>query len=347
MVRIGKYTIGSGQPCFLIAEAGVNHNGSLDTARRLVELARRAGANAVKFQTFKADRLATTAAPKAAYQERTTDTDESQHEMLRRLELSADAHRSLAEYCASLGILFMSTPFDEESADFLADLGVPAFKIPSGEINNLPLLAHVASKGKPLILSTGMAWLGEVERAVSTVWEAGNLDVVLLHCVSSYPAAPADVNLRAMETMSKAFGVPVGFSDHTLGIDVALAAVALGASVVEKHFTIDRGLPGPDHHASLSPDDLEALVWGVRNVEAALGDGRKVPVAGERDTAVVVRKSLVIARDVPAGTRLTDQDIAFKRPGTGLSPAMKPCVVGRTTRVDIAAGTLVALEMLA
>jgi sialic acid synthase SpsE len=243
--------------------------------------------------------------------------------------------------------VFLSTPFDEGCADFLDTLGVAAFKIPSGEITNLPFLAHVARKGKPLIVSTGMATLGEVEAAVRTIETSGNTHFVLLHCVSDYPAAAADVNLRAMTTMQAAFGVPVGYSDHTTGIEVALAAVALGACVLEKHFTLDRTLPGPDHGASLEPAELTALVKGVRTVASALGHGRKTPSPGEPGTAAVARKSLVAARELAAGTVLTDALIAIKRPGTGLPPAMLPTLVGRTLRHDVAADTVLTFEMLA
>ena len=346
-VEIAGRKVGPGQPCFVIAEAGVNHNGDLGMAHRLVDVAAQAGADAVKFQTFKAERLAMPDAPKAKYQLQTTDTAESQYEMLRRLELSAEAHRNVVAYCREKGILFMSSPFDEESADFLAELGVAVFKIPSGEITNVAFLAHVARKGKPLIVSTGMSYLGEVETAVRTLEQTGNRDFVLLHCVSDYPARPGDVNLRAMQTMAAAFGVPVGYSDHTPGLEVALAAVALGACVIEKHFTLDRNLPGPDHQASLEPDELAALVQGIRTVEAALGHGRKEPAASEANTTAVARKSLVAARDIPSGTVLTEDLIAVKRPGTGLPPVMKPYLVGRVAQVTIPVGTLLGLEMLA
>lgn len=333
-------------PCFIIAEAGVNHNGDLAMAKRLVDVAADAGADAVKFQTFKAERVVTAAAPKADYQQATTNPAESQYDMVRRLELSEAMHRELSAHCQQRGILFMSTPFDAESADFLDAMGVPLFKIPSGEINNLPFLAHVARKGKLMIVSSGMAHLGEVETAVQTIEQSGNPPLVLLHCVSNYPADPATVNLRAMQTMATAFGVPAGYSDHTLGIEVALAAVALGARVVEKHFTLDKTLPGPDHKASLEPHELTAMVRGIRVVESALGDGRKRPAASEASTAAVARKSLVAACDMMAGTLLTEEMIAIKRPGTGLPPAMLPYLVGRTTRVAISADTLFTLDML-
>ena len=346
-LEIAGRRIGPGYPCFVIAEAGVNHNGRLDLARRLVKKAKQAGADAVKFQTFKAEKLVTLSAPKAEYQRHNTGSVESQFEMLRRLELSPKAHRVVLALCGRSGVLFLSSPFDEHSADFLDSLGVAAFKIPSGEITNLPFLVHVACMGKPMIISTGMATLGEVETAVNAVWKAGNHDVILLHCVSNYPADPADINLRAMQTLETAFGIPVGFSDHTPGVEVSLAAVALGACVVEKHFTLDRSLPGPDHQSSLEPGELTALVDGIRLVEAALGHGRKEPAASEANTASAARKSLVAACDIPAGVTLTETMIAIKRPGTGLPPAMRQYLIGRVARTMISAGTLLTLDVLA
>ena len=347
MFKANQYDIGCDNPCFIIAEAGVNHNGNLEIARQLIKVAANAGTDAIKFQTFQAEKLATVDAPKADYQKKTTAKQESQYGMLCRLELSAEAHRDLIATCEEKGILFLSSPFDEQSADFLEELGVPAFKIPSGEITNLPFLQHIASKGKPLILSTGMASIGEVEAAVQTIRATGNPSLVLLHCVSNYPTDPVDVNLRAMQTMAAAFGVPVGFSDHTLGIEVALAAVALGACVIEKHFTLDRHLPGPDHQASLEPQELASLVQGIRKVEAALGHGRKEPAASEARIAAVARKSLVAIQDIKAGTILTEELIASRRPGTGIAPGMRSHLIGRTARCFIPAGTAIAWEMLA
>jgi N-acetylneuraminate synthase len=330
-----------------VAEAGVNHNGSLELAHQLVNAAVGAGADAVKFQTFKAERVLTPDAPKAEYQKQTTGAAESQFEMIRRLELSFEAHRDLMRYCQDKGILFMSSPFDELSADLLAELGVAVFKIPSGEITNLPFLSHVAGKGKPLIVSTGMAYLSEVETAVRSIEAAKNRDYVLLQCTSNYPADPADANLAAMRTMATAFTALVGYSDHTLGIEVPLAAVALGACVVEKHLTIGRTLPGPDHRASLEPEEFSSMVQGIRKVESALGHGRKEPAASEANTASTARKSLVAARDIPAGAILTEELIAIKRPGTGLSPAFRSYLAGRTARLPIPEGALLTLEMLA
>ena len=346
-VEIAGHKVGPNQSCFIIAEAGVNHNGDIEKALALIDAAAAAGADAVKFQTFVAELLVTRDAPKAEYQAQTTDAAESQYEMLRRLELSPAAHRRLMDHCQSKGILFLSTPFDEESAALLENLNVAAFKISSGEITNLPFLSHLARKNRPLILSTGMADLMEVESAVREIQSAGNRNLILLHCVSSYPANPADANLRAMATMENAFGAPVGYSDHTPGIAVAIAAVALGACVIEKHVTLDRALPGPDHCASLEPDELKMMVEGIRVVEAALGHGRKEPALSETPTAAVARKSLVAARDIPAGTILTEEMIAIKRPGTGLPPSMRADLVSRVARTDIAANTIIALDLLA
>ena len=330
----------------MIAEAGVNHNGDLEMARRLVEAAARTGADAVKFQTFKAERLVSRSAPKARYQKETTGEGGTQFDMVRALELAPEAFRELRDCCLEHAILFMSTPFDEESADLLAGLSMAVFKIGSGEITNLSFLRHVARKERPIILSTGMSGLGEVEAAVAAIEGEGNHDLILLHCVSNYPTEPSDVNLRAMGTMARAFDVPVGFSDHTKGIEVSLAAVALGARVVEKHFTLDRGMEGPDHRSSLEPDELSDLVRGVRIVESALGHGRKKPAESEADTASVARRSLVAARDLEAGSVLTEDMVLLRRPGTGLPPSMRPYVVGRTLRRSVAAGTVLTMDLL-
>ena len=314
-------------------------------ALQLVDVAVTAGVDAVKFQTFSAARVVVRDAPKARYQKEATGSDESQFEMLRKLELSPKAHRKIQTYCQKRGIIFLSTPFDEESSDLLEDLDVPAFKIPSGEITNLPFLAHVARKGKPLVVSTGMSTMEEVEAAVAAIRLAGNLKIALLHCVSAYPAQAADANLSAMQTMAKAFGVPIGYSDHTLGTEVALAAVALGAQILEKHFTLDRSLPGPDHRASLEPDELRTLVRGIRTVESAIGHGRKEPMPAEADVAEVSRKSIVAARDIPAGALVTRDLLMMKNPGTGWPSSMLGQVVGRVTTKNILADTLLTEEM--
>jgi len=339
-VSIGERVIGPGKPVFIIAEAGVNHNGSLEMAKQLVDAAVEAGADAVKFQTFKAEKVVSLHAPKAAYQKNTTDPAESQLEMVRRLELPYEAFRELKAYCDQRGILFMSTPFDEDSVDFLDGIGVPVFKIPSGEVVNHPFLEYVARKGKPLIMSTGMSYLSEVDEAVRVVGGPGNEQLVLLHCVSNYPADPADVNLRAMQTMATAFQVPVGYSDHTLGIEIPLAAVALGACVIEKHFTLDRELPGPDHRASLEPAELKAMVDDIRKVEQALGNGRKIPASSEEDTRRVARRSLVLKEDVSEGKLIQAGMLTALRPAGGIPPNLISYVVGRETTHPLKAGAI-------
>jgi len=345
-VDIGGRRVGPGHPTFVIAEAGVNHNGDLDLARRLIDAAVRAQADAVKFQTFITEESISTVAPQAAYQRRNTGVTESQFDMVKRLELPPEAFAELSDYCQSRKIIFLSSPFDAPSVDLLDRLNVPAFKIASGEITNLPFLEYLASQRRPIILSTGMSYLAEVETALEAIGRAGNPPVILLHCVSNYPAEANDVNLRAMATMSQKFQLPVGYSDHTRGIEVSLAAVALGACVIEKHFTLDRNLPGPDHKASLEPHELADLVRGSRLVEASLGDGLKRPAASEMDTARVARKSLVAAQDICAGDVLTRESIAIKRPGTGLPPAMRDQVIGRKARIDISEGTPITTEVM-
>jgi N,N'-diacetyllegionaminate synthase len=322
----------------LIAEAGVNHNGDPAMARQLIEVAARAGADLVKFQTFEADRLATPLAVKAAYQARNTGTLESQHSMLRRLQISRQMHEDLISHCGACGIGFFSTGFDTESVDLLAQLGLDRFKIPSGEITNLPFLRHVGRYGKPVILSTGMANLGEIEAALDALEQSGTDrdHITVLHCTTEYPAPMIEVNLRAMLTIRDAFGVAVGYSDHTLGIEVAIAAVALGATVIEKHFTLDRSLPGPDHQASLEPAELAAMVTAIRHIEQALGDGIKRPSAGEAQNKPIARKSIVAACSIRAGEPFSAANLAIKRPGTGLSPMRWDEVVGRRAPRDFA-----------
>jgi N,N'-diacetyllegionaminate synthase len=345
-IAIGERRVGNGEPCFIIGEAGVNHNGSFELALELVDVAACAGCDAVKFQTFKPERVCSPHAPKADYQLQTTAAEESQLEMGKKLELPFEAFRELHRYCHEKGIIFLSTPFDYESVDFLDKLPVPAFKIPSGEITNLFLVEHIAGKGRPLIVSTGMAVLEEVSIAVETIRETGNQQMVLLQCVSNYPAQPSSVNLRAMRTLEDAFGVAAGLSDHTVGTEIAFAAVALGACVIEKHFTLSQELPGPDHRASLEPAGLATLVQGIRNIESALGDGVKRPAAEELNTAAVARRSLVAAAFIPAGTALTVDLLDILRPGTGLPPSMRSKLVGRRALHDIGAGTILTLDML-
>ena len=306
---------------FIIAEAGVNHNGSLDFALQLVDAAQASGADAVKSPIhFALILLATRSAHKAHYQQRTTADSESQFDMLQRLELDAAAHERLIEHSRKVGIQFLSSPFDGDSADLLATMNVPLFKIPSGEITNLPLLEHVARKGRPVILSTGMSTLSEVEEAVHVLRAAGVIQLTLLHCVTEYPAPYAEVNLRAMQTLKDTFGLPVGYSDHTSGIDIAIAATALGAEVIEKHFTLNRSLPGPDHAASLEPGELRQMVAAIRHVEAALGDGIKAPAHCELPNISVARKSVVAAHPLSAGHQLAIGDLDIKLSRVPASP---------------------------
>ncbi len=335
-VNIGGSEIGPGQPCFIIAEAGVNHNGDPALARELVLKAKAAGANCVKFQTFAAERVVTRAAPKAKYQLQVTDPAESQFAMLKKLELSVDAHRDLLALCKKEGIVFMSTPYSVEDARMLAEIGVPGFKIASGQIIETPFLEEIARMGLPIILSTGMATLAEVDEAVRCILATGNDKLVLLQCTTNYPSAADDANLRVMDTLSQAFGLPVGYSDHTEGITVCFGAVGRGATVIEKHFTLDRKMPGPDHSSSAEPADLEALVRGVRDVEAALGSPVKRPTARESGNIAGMRRSIVAAGEIPAGTVLTREMFRFKRPATGIAPARLGELVGRKARRTIA-----------
>jgi N,N'-diacetyllegionaminate synthase len=344
---IGERRIGRGAPVFIVAEAGVNHNGDPDLARRLVDAAAECGADAVKFQTFTVDALLTREAPKAGYQVETTGAEESQREMLARLELGVERLSELRDSAVKLGLVFFSAPFDEASADALEGLDVALFKVPSGEITNLPLLRHVAAKGRPIILSTGMASLEEVEQAVAAILEGGDPPLAVLHCLSAYPAPAAEVNLRAMDSLASRFGCPVGFSDHTLGIEIAVAAAARGAAIIEKHLTLDKTLPGPDHRASLDPAEFGAMVRAIRSVESALGDGVKRPMPSEIDTRRVARKSLVAARALKAGERVAIGDLSSKRPGTGISPAELPRVLGLRLTRDVAADEVIAWEALA
>jgi N,N'-diacetyllegionaminate synthase len=329
----------------IIAEAGVNHNGDLGLAKRLIDAAAEAGADIVKFQTFSADRLVTRTAEKAGYQTQTTDSKETQHEMLSRLELNVDMHDELIAHCTTRNIGFFSTGFDVESVDLLVSLGQAHFKIPSGEITNLPYLRHIGRLRKEVILSTGMATLGEIEAAIGVLEQAGTKrgEITVLHCTTEYPTPMAEVNLRAMQSIQTAFRVDVGYSDHTAGIEVAIAAVAMGASVIEKHFTLDRNLSGPDHKASLEPQELKAMVVAIRNIEAALGDGIKRPTPSEASNKPVARKSLVASQAIYAGDLFSAANVAAKRPGTGVSPMLWDEVIGRAASRDFAVDQLIEL----
>ena len=331
--------------CFIIAEAGVNHNGDLDLAKKLVDAAVAAGVDAIKFQTFKAEELVTRAAPKANYQKATTG-EGNQYAMLKQLELSLEDHIILKNYCQEQGIIFLSTPFDFASADLLERLDLPFYKISSGDITNLPFLEYIAKKNRPVLLSTGMSNLGEVEAAVETMLGTGNQDLILLHCTSNYPTVFTDVNLRAMLTLQEAFKLPVGYSDHTLGIEVPIAAVALGARVIEKHFTLDRTMPGPDHRASLEPHELKAMVEKIRNVEKALGNGIKRCARGEEKNKLVSRKSIVAARDIQQGEVITREMVQFKRPASGLAPGDLKLVLGKKAKRGLEKDEIITLNDL-
>jgi len=326
---------------YIIAEAGVNHNGSPEIARKLVEAAAEAGANAVKFQTFRADTLVSRDAPKADYQKRTTDAAESQYQMLKKLELSEETHHELKALCDSLHIDFASTPFDTSDIPLLQKLDMPFFKVPSGAITDLPYLRAINGCQKPVVLSSGMATEDEVAAALSVLKDC---KVSLLHCTTEYPCPFPDVNLKAMLTLKARFGLPVGYSDHTQGIEVAIAAVALGAEIIEKHFTLDRTMEGPDHRASLEPNELKAMVLAIRRVSAATaGDGTKAPVAAERAIAAVARKSIVAKRTIAKGEVFTEDNLTTMRPGTGISPMRWDEVIGQPANQDFQKGDQIAL----
>lgn len=321
---------------FIIAEAGVNHNGSLELAKALIDVAADAGADAVKFQTFKADRLVSKTAQKAQYQKQTTDAAETQYEMIKKLELNAEAHHELMAHCKTKNILFLSTPFDHESIELLHELKMEVFKIPSGEITNLPYLRHIGSLRKEVILSSGMADLGEIEDALDVLIASGTPkeQITVLHATTEYPCPIEDVNLRAMQTIAGAFGIQTGYSDHTNGIEVPIAAAAMGASVIEKHFTLDKTMDGPDHKASLEPEELYAMVSAIRNIEKALGNGVKKPSPSEAKNMSVARKSIVAAQPIQKGEILTEINLTIKRPGNGISPMRFDEVVGTAALKD-------------
>lgn len=330
---------------YIIAEAGVNHNGSLDIAKKLVDAAVEAGANAVKFQTFKTENMVTGYAEKAKYQEDTTG-NASQFEMLKKLELSFEDHKVLNEYCKEQGITFLSTPFDCESVKLLEKLNIPLYKISSGDLTNLPLLDYIARLKKPMIVSTGMCGLGEVEKAINAIHDAGNTDITLLHCTSNYPTMYNDVNLNAMNTLKNAFKLPVGYSDHTLGIEISIAAVAMGAKIIEKHFTIDNTFEGPDHKASLEPRELKQMIQSIRNIESALGDGVKKCRENEKNIRDVARKSIVASTIIKKGQVITIDQITYKRPGYGISPEFLNMIVGRTASYDISPDEIITFEKI-
>ncbi|MFC1869954.1 N-acetylneuraminate synthase [Chloroflexota bacterium] len=332
MVKIGQRYTGDNEPCLIIAEAGVNHNGDIGLAKKLIDAAREAGADAVKFQTFKAEGVVSRDAPKADYQKVTTGAEESQFDMIKKLELTANDFEELFAHAQRKDIIFLSSPFDKGSVDLLDRLGMPAFKVASGEITNYLLLKHIARKKKPIILSSGMSTLEEIEEALAVIRGEGAEEIVLLHCVSCYPAKIEDMNLKAMETLRHAFKLPVGLSDHTLGITIPVAAVALGACVIEKHFTLDKNLPGPDHRASLEPDELKQMIKAIRDVEKAMGDGIKRITKEEEDNRKIVRRSIIAKADIPAGTVITEEMLDVKRPGNGIEPRHMDSIVGKKAK---------------
>lgn len=327
---------------YIIAEAGVNHNGSFDLACKLVDAAKAAGVDCIKFQTFKSKNLVSHNAQKAEYQKGTTG-DGSQVDMLKKLELSYDEFLKLKDYCDKIGITFLSTPFDFDSIEFLDSVDMPFWKIPSGEITNLPYLLALAKTGKPVVMSTGMCEMAEIEAAIKVLKENGTKEIKLLHCNTEYPTPFEDVNLRAMQTMRDAFDLEVGYSDHTKGIEVPMAAVALGATVIEKHFTLDRNMEGPDHKASLEPDELAIMVQSIRHIEKALGKGDKTPSPSEKKNIAVARKSIVAKRMIKAGEELTEENITVKRPGSGISPMKWFDVIGTIAVKDFQEDELIEL----
>lgn len=330
---------------FIIAEAGVNHNGDINLAKKLIDVAVDAGADAVKFQSFKTESLVSKKAIKAEYQKKTTNINESQFEMIKKLELDIDAHKNLMAYCKEKNIIFLSTPFDLDSINLLHSLGLETFKIPSGEITNLPYLRHIGQLDKKIILSTGMANIEEIELALDILITAGSKkkNITILHANTEYPTPMEDVNLKAMQTIANTFNTPVGYSDHTLGIEIPIAAVAMGAVVIEKHFTLDRNMEGPDHKSSLEPDELKAMVSAIRNIENALGDGVKIASKSETKNKAIARKSIVANMSIKKGDFFTKENIAAKRPGNGISPMRWDEILGTKAKKDFEMDELIVL----
>jgi len=346
MVRIGDRSVGEDAPVYIIAEAGSNHDRNLDQAKRLIDVAAAAGADAVKFQTFAADQIVAETTTRAKYLDGLLPPGKTMSDLFRELELPRDWHGDLFRHATDVGLDFLSTPFDFEAVDLLDDLGVKAFKVASYELWHLPLIREIASRGKPIICSTGMANLADVQDAVDTVAATGNDQLILLHCVVNYPPPFADLNLRAIRTLREAFGVPVGYSDHSSGITAPIVATALGAAVIEKHFTLSRDLPGPDHRFAIEPDELIAMVRAIRDAKDALGTGIKRMAPAEADLYTTARRSLFAARDIPAGTVLGSEHVAILRPGTGIEVRDLEKVIGRTTRRPIARHEPLAWDML-
>lgn len=345
-IKVGDRLLGEGEPTFIVAEIGVNHNGSIRMAKKLIDAAKDVGSDAVKFQVFKAERIATKYAEKAGYQKETTDPQKSQYDMLKKLELEDEEVKELHAYAKKRSIIFLSSAFDDESVDLLDSLDVPALKVASGEITNLPLLRHMAEKKRPMILSTGLNSLDEIKEALEVFEEKRIEDIVLLHCVTSYPAKAEEANLKVMDLLKRKFGFPVGFSDHTLGIAVPIAAVALGAVLIEKHFTLDTKLPGPDHRASLEPEEFRRMVMGIREVQKALGNGVKQLTLQEQEISKAARRSIVAKFRIRKGTVIREDMLAFKRPGIGLEPKNLRGVIGKKAKKDIEADELITFEKL-
>lgn len=328
---------------FIIAEAGVNHNGSIELAKRLIDAGAEAGVDAVKFQSFKADKLVTKYASKADYQKNTTEQQESQYEMLKKLELDYEKHMELMEYCNSKNVMFLSSPFDIESIDLLNSLGMEIFKIPSGEIENTPYLKKIASLNKKVILSTGMCNLSDIEFALDILKNHGASEISVLHCNTEYPTPMRDVNLKAMITIKDAFNIEVGYSDHTNGIEIPIAAVAMGATIIEKHFTLDKNMPGPDHKASLDPKELKSMVNAIRNVEQAIGNGIKKPSHSETKNITIARKSIVASKEIKTGEEFSEDNLTIKRPGSGISPKMWDEMLGKCANKNYKEDELIKL----
>ena len=329
---------------YIIAEAGVNHNGDINLAYKLIDAAKECGVDCIKFQTFKTENLVTKTAKKADYQVENTKNNDSQFSMLKKLELSYEDFKSLKEYCDKIGIEFMSTPFDKDSVDLLEKLGVSKYKLSSGDITNKPLLEYIAQKNKPIILSTGMCTMDEVQEAVSWIEAAGNKQITLLHCTSNYPTPYCDVNMNAMLTLDKAFPYPTGYSDHTQGIIIPIMAVSMGATVIEKHFTLDKNMEGPDHKASLDVNELKEMVKAIRDIESAKGSGEKKPAESELSTRDVARKSIIVNKDLKKGDVLTEQDLDVKRPGTGIAPKNITSFIGKKINKDLSIESVISFE---
>ncbi len=345
-IKIGNRLVGEGEPCFIIAEAGSNHDGKLEQAKQLIDIATGANADAVKFQSFLADKIVAKTKERASYLDKLVSKNETMHDIFKKLELPGEWLKELYDYAESKGLIFLSTPFDEEAVDLLDEIGVEAFKVASFEIVHLPLLRYIAKKGKPLILSTGMASLSDIEEALETIYQEGNDQVIVLHCGINYPLSFEDVNLRAMGTVKQALQIPVGYSDHTMGITVPIAAVSSGASVIEKHFTISRNLSGPDHPFALEPNELRIMVKEIRNTEKALGSPIKRRTKSEEEMYKLGRRSIFAIKDIAKGEVIEREDLAILRPGFGIHPRCLERVIGRTAKVKIGANTPITWDKI-